>query len=59
MGSLWKPIRVTVPRRNTFGGYKRSGLRRESGKEATYEYLQQKSVWISTATDVTNPFVLR
>jgi len=23
------------------------------------EYLQTKSVWISTATDVPNPFVLR
>ena len=42
-----------------FGGYKRSGLGRESGQEAVYEYLQQKSVWISTAAEVPNPFVLR
>jgi acyl-CoA reductase-like NAD-dependent aldehyde dehydrogenase len=42
-----------------FGGYKRSGLGRESGQEAIYEYLQQKSVWISTATEVPNLFVLR
>lgn len=42
-----------------FGGYKRSGLGRESGKEAIYEYLQQKSVWIGTATEVPKPFVLR
>lgn len=26
---------------------------------AIYEYLQQKSVWITTATEVPNPFVLR
>jgi aldehyde dehydrogenase (NAD+) len=41
-----------------FGGYKRSGLGRESGKDAIYEYLQQKSVWISTQPNRANPFVL-
>ena len=42
-----------------FGGYKSGGLGRESGMDAIYEYLQQKSVRISTATAVPNPFVLR
>jgi acyl-CoA reductase-like NAD-dependent aldehyde dehydrogenase len=42
-----------------FGGYKRSGIGRESGQEMIYEYLQTKSVWISTATEVPNPFVMR
>jgi aldehyde dehydrogenase (NAD+) len=42
-----------------FGGYKRSGIGRESGREMIHEYLQTKSVWISTATEVPNPFVLR
>ena len=42
-----------------FGGYKRSGLGRESGQEMIKEYLQQKCVWISTATEVPNPFILR
>ena len=37
----------------------RSGLGRESGQEMIKEYLQVKSVWISTATDVPNPFVIR
>ena len=32
-----------------FGGYKHSGLGRENGQEAIYEYLQTKSVWISLA----------
>jgi aldehyde dehydrogenase (NAD+) len=41
------------------GGYKRSGLGRESGIEAIREYLQTKSVWISTAREVPDPFVLR
>ena len=42
-----------------FGGYKRSGLGRENGQEAIMGYLQTKAVWISTATDVPNPFVMR
>jgi (Z)-2-((N-methylformamido)methylene)-5-hydroxybutyrolactone dehydrogenase len=42
-----------------FGGYKRSGLGRENGQNAIYEYLQQKSIWISTAAEVPNPFVMR
>ena len=36
-----------------------SGLGRENGAEAIREYLQTKSVWISTASEVPNPFVLR
>ncbi len=42
-----------------FGGYKRSGLGRENGQEMIKEYMQQKSVWIATETEVPNPFVLR
>ena len=42
-----------------FGGYKRSGLGRESGIDAIREYLQTKSVWIDMGNEVPNPFVLR
>jgi len=42
-----------------FGGYKRSGLGRENGLEAIREYMQVKSVYISTGADVPNPFVMR
>jgi acyl-CoA reductase-like NAD-dependent aldehyde dehydrogenase len=42
-----------------FGGYKRSGVGRESGQEAINAYLQTKTVWIDTAGTVANPFVLR
>ena len=38
---------------------KQSGLGRENGIESIREYLQTKSVWISTADDVPNPFVMR
>ncbi len=58
-GTVW----VNTYRANScmspFGGYKRSGFGREGGKDMIYEYLQTKSVWISTATDVPNPFVQR
>lgn len=58
-GTVWvnnyRATSMTTP----FGGYKRSGIGRESGSDAIYEYLDTKSVWISTDLDVPNPFVRR
>ena len=58
-GTVWVNTYRAVSYLSPFGGYKRSGLGRESGQEMIKEYLQTKSVWISTATEVPNPFVLR
>jgi aldehyde dehydrogenase (NAD+) len=58
-GTVWINTYRAVSYLSPFGGYKRSGLGRESGQEMIREYLQTKSVWISTATDVPNPFVQR
>ncbi len=58
-GTVWVNTYRAVSFTSPFGGYKRSGIGRENGADAIYEYLQQKSVWISTATEVPNPFVLR
>jgi (Z)-2-((N-methylformamido)methylene)-5-hydroxybutyrolactone dehydrogenase len=58
-GTVWVNTYRAVSFMSPFGGYKRSGLGRENGRDAIYEYLQQKSVWISTATEVPNPFVMR
>ena len=58
-GTVWVNTYRAVSYLSPFGGYKRSGLGRESGQEMIKEYLQVKSVWISTATEVPNPFVLR
>ena len=58
-GTVWVNTYRAVSYMSPFGGYKRSGLGRESGQEMIKEYLQQKCVWISTATEVPNPFVLR
>jgi aldehyde dehydrogenase (NAD+) len=58
-GTVWINTYRAVSYLSPFGGYKRSGLGRESGHEAIKEYLQVKSVWISTASDVANPFIQR
>jgi len=58
-GTVWVNTYRAVSYLSPFGGYKRSGLGRESGQEMIKEYMQVKSVWISTATDVPNPFVQR
>jgi len=40
-----------------FGGYKDSGIGREGGVEAVKEYLETKSVWISSDLDMPDPFI--
>jgi aldehyde dehydrogenase (NAD+) len=58
-GTIWINTYRAVSYLSPFGGYKRSGIGRESGQDMIKEYLQVKSVWISTATDVPNPFIQR
>jgi (Z)-2-((N-methylformamido)methylene)-5-hydroxybutyrolactone dehydrogenase len=58
-GSVWVNTYRAVSYMSPFGGYKRSGLGRENGQDAIFSYLQTKSVWISTAEEVPNPFVMR
>ena len=58
-GTVWINTYRAVSYMSPFGGYKRSGIGRESGQDMIREYLQVKSVWISTATDVANPFIQR
>jgi aldehyde dehydrogenase (NAD+) len=58
-GTVWINTYRAVSYLSPFGGYKRSGIGRESGHEMIKEYLQVKSVWISTAEEVPNPFVQR
>jgi len=58
-GTVWVNTYRTNSYMSPFGGYKRSGFGREGGQDMIYEYLQTKSVWISTSTEVPNPFVQR
>ena len=58
-GTVWVYTYRAVSYMSPFGGYKRSGIGRESGAEAIREYLQTKSVWIDISGSSPNPFVLR
>ena len=58
-GTVWVNTYRAVSFMAPFGGYKRSGIGRESGQDAIYEYLQTKTVWMNLAEGVPNPFVLR
>ena len=58
-GTVWVNTYRAVSFTSPFGGYKQSGIGRENGAEAIEGYLQTKSVWISTADSVANPFVMR
>lgn len=57
-GTVWVNNYRATSFMTPFGGYKRSGLGREGGVEAIKEYLQQKSVWISTQPNRQNPFTI-
>ena len=58
-GTVWINTYRAVSFMAPFGGYKRSGIGRESGQEAIDAYLQTKTVWIETEESVANPFVIR
>ena len=58
-GTVWINCYRAVSFMAPFGGFKRSGLGRENGREAIDAYLQTKTVWIDIAGQVSNPFVIR
>ncbi|MBX3582287.1 MAG: aldehyde dehydrogenase [Rhizobiaceae bacterium] len=58
-GTVWVNTYRAVSYMSPFGGFKRSGIGRESGLSAIREYLQEKSVWIDISGNVPNPFVQR
>lgn len=58
-GTVWVNTYRAVSFLSPFGGYKDSGLGRENGADAIYEYLQTKSVWINSGAPTGNPFVMK
>ncbi|MBO6949164.1 MAG: aldehyde dehydrogenase [Rhodospirillales bacterium] len=58
-GSVWVNTYRAVSYMAPFGGYKQSGIGRESGQESIKEFMQTKSVWMSYAEDTPNPFIMR
>jgi aldehyde dehydrogenase (NAD+) len=58
-GTVWVNTYRATSYMSPFGGYKRSGIGRESGVDAIREYLQTKSVWIDISGKSPDPFVTR
>lgn len=58
-GTVWVNNYRATSFTSPFGGYKESGIGRESGIDAIKEYLQVKTVWLSSDLDVPNPFIRR
>ena len=56
-GTVWINNYRSTSYMTPFGGYKDSGLGREGGFESVKEYMEMKSVWISSDLDMPNPFV--
>src|ERR1700754_1026121 len=57
-GSVWVNAYRLVSYLAPFGGVKASGIGRENGIRAVYEYLEAKSVFINPVPGVEDPFVL-
>jgi aldehyde dehydrogenase (NAD+) len=58
-GTVWVNTYRVISYMSPLGGYKTSGIGRENGIDAINAYLQTKSVMISSANDVPDPFVMR
>jgi aldehyde dehydrogenase (NAD+) len=58
-GTVWVNNYRATSFTSPFGGFKESGIGRESGAEAIKEYLDTKCVWVSSDLDVPNPFIRR
>jgi aldehyde dehydrogenase (NAD+) len=58
-GTVWVNTYRAVSYLAPFGGYKASGIGRENGAEALAAYTQTKTVWLSTAAEQPDPFVMR
>ncbi len=58
-GTVWVNTYRVISYMSPLGGYKHSGIGRENGMASIQQYMQTKSVMISTAEDVANPFIMR
>ena len=58
-GIVWVNMYRAISVLSPFGGVKRSGLGREHGLEGINAYLETKSVWVNTGSDISDPFVIQ
>lgn len=56
-GTVWVNNYRSTSFTTPFGGFKDSGIGREGGIEAVKEYMETKSVWISTDLEMPDPFI--
>lgn len=56
-GTVWINNYRNTSYTTPFGGFKDSGIGREGGVEAVKEYLEAKSVWITTDLQMPDPFI--
>jgi acyl-CoA reductase-like NAD-dependent aldehyde dehydrogenase len=55
-GTVWVNTYRRTNYATPFGGMKESGIGRENGIEAIYEYTETKSIWIDTGPGIKDPF---
>ncbi|ASG68672.1 hypothetical protein CDV26_09975 [Francisella halioticida] len=58
-GTVWINTYRAVSTLAPYGGYKDSGIGRENGEESLNEYLQTKTIWLSTAEEIPNSFIMK
>jgi len=58
-GTVWVNTYRAMSYQMPFGGYKSSGIGRENGVEAIYDWTQTKSVWIETEPLAGDPFSIK
>ncbi|MZR11675.1 aldehyde dehydrogenase family protein [Maritimibacter sp. DP07] len=56
-GQVWVNMYRAASYMTPLGGYKRSGLGSENGKDHVYDYLHKKAVWMNYGEDAPQPFV--
>jgi aldehyde dehydrogenase (NAD+) len=58
-GTVWINTYRALTFNSPFGGYKASGIGRQNGIEAVYQYLQTKSVWCELGDEIQDPFIMK
>ena len=58
-GTIWLNTYRTLTYSSPFGGHKSSGIGRQNGIDAIFQYLQSKSVWCELSNEVQDPFVVK
>ncbi len=55
-GTVWINNYRVVSMMAPFGGFKASGVGRENGIDAIYEFLESKTIWLDYANSIPDPF---